>query len=77
MALLCIALATTLLPINRLPLAARVIVITGIALLVMLPLSDYPGWYKVRGIFGDSSITALLFYIALILQQTFSWQIYR
>jgi hypothetical protein len=77
MALLCIALATILLPTNKLPTAARVIVITGIALLVMLPLSDYPVWYKVRGVFGDSSITALFFYIALVLQQTVSWQLYR
>ena len=77
MALLCVAFATTLLPANKLPLAARVVVMAGIALLVMLPLSDYPGWYKVRGIFGDSSITALLFYIALVMQQTFSWKFYR
>ena len=77
MALLCIALATILLPVNKLPLAARVIAITAIALLVMLPLFDYPVWYNVRGIFGDSSITALLFYSALVLQQTFSWQLYK
>lgn len=77
MALLCIAWVTILLPMKRLPLAARMIVLTGIALLVMLPLFDYPGWYKVRGLFGDSSITALLFYSAVILQQHFSRQLYR
>ena len=77
MVLLCITWVTILLPMNRLPPAARMIVITGIALLVMLPLFDYPGWYKVRGIFGDSSITALLFYSTVILQQNFSWQLYR
>jgi len=77
MVMLCIALLTILLPMNRLPLAARMIVLTGIALLVMLPLFDYPGGYKVRGLFGDSSITALLFYSAVILQQNFSRQLYR
>ena len=77
MALLCIALAIILLPINKLPLAARLLIIFGVALLVMLPLSAYPGWYKVRGVFGDSYITALLFYSELVLQQTFSWQLYK
>jgi len=77
MVLLCLAWVTILLPMNKLPPAARIIVIMGTALLVMLPLFDYPGWYKVRGIFGDSSITALLFYSALVLQQNFSWQLYR
>ena len=48
-----------------------------IALLVMLPLADYPGWYYVRGVFGDSSVIALIFYLALILQQTFSWQLFQ
>jgi hypothetical protein len=52
-------------------------VIVSIILLVMLPLSDYPGWYYVRSIFGDCSITALFFYTALILQQNFSWQIFQ
>ena len=77
MVLLCLAWVSILLPINKLPLAARMIIIMGIALLVMLPLFDYPGWYKIRSIFGDSSITAVLFYSAVILQQNFSWQLYR
>ncbi len=77
MALLCLAWVTILLPMNKLPLAARMTVIMGIALLLMLPLFDYPGWYKVRSFFGDSSITAVLFYSAVILQQNFSWQLYR
>mgnify|MGYP001812546376 FL=1 len=76
-ALLCIALATMLLPLNRLPVAARLLVIVIITLLAMLPLADNPGWYYVRGVFGDSSITGLLFYIALVMQQYFSWQLYR
>jgi hypothetical protein len=77
MALLCLAYATILLPLNRLPLAVKMPVIVSIILLVMLPLSDYPGWYYVRSIFGDCSITALFFYTALILQQNFSWQIFQ
>jgi hypothetical protein len=77
MVLLSLAWVTILLPMNKLPPAAKTIVIMGIALLVMLPLFDYPVWYKVRGIFGDSSITAVLFYSALVLQQNFSWQLYR
>ena len=76
-ALLCVAWASLLLPLARLTLAIRLILITAIILLVMLPLIGNPGWYAVRGIFGDSSITALLFYIAFILQQHFSWQLYR
>jgi hypothetical protein len=76
-ALLCIAWSTMLLPLNRLPVAARLLVIVTITLLVMLPLADNPGWFYVRSIFGDSSITGLLFYIALILQQYFSWQLYQ
>lgn len=77
MALLCLAYATILLPLNRLPLAVKMPVIVSIILLVILPLSDYPGWYYVRSIFGDCSITALFFYTALILQQNFSWQIFQ
>jgi len=77
MALLCLAFATILLPLNRLPLVGRMLVIVSITLLVMLPVSDYPGWYYVRSVFGDSSVTALVFYIALILQQHFSWQLYQ
>ena len=77
MALLCLAYATILLPLNRLPLTGKMLVIVSITLLVMLPVSDYPGWYYVRSIFGDSSITALFFYTALILQQNFSWQIFQ
>jgi len=77
MALLCLAFVTLLLPVNRLPLTGRVPVIVIIILLVMLPVSDYPGWYYVRSIFGDSSVTALVFYIALVLQQHFSWQLYQ
>jgi hypothetical protein len=76
-ALLCIAWATLLLPMARMPLTVRVLVMIGITLLVMLPAGNNPGWYAVRGIFGDSSITALFFYIAFILQQNFSWQLYR
>lgn len=76
-ALLCIAWATILLPLNRLPLAGRVLVIIIIILMVMLPVSDHPGWYYVRSIFGDSSVTGLLFYAALVLQQNFSWQLYQ
>lgn len=76
-ALLCIALATMLLPLSRLPVAARLLVIIIITLLVMLSLADHPGWYYVRSVFGDSSITGLLFYVALILQQNFSWQLYQ
>ena len=75
--LLCIAWASLLLPLARLPLAIRSILIVGITLLLMLPLYGDPAWYAVRGIFGDSSITALLFYIAFILQQNFSWQLCR
>ena len=75
--LVCIAWATFLLPVSRLPPAGRVLVVVIIALLVMLPLADYPGWYYVRGVFGDSSVTALIFYLALILQQNFSWQIFQ
>ena len=77
MVLLCLAFATVLLPLNRLPLAVRLLVIVGITLSVLLPLSDYPGWYYVRSVFGDCSITALFFYAALILQQNFSWQPYQ
>ena len=77
MAVLCIAWASILLPMNRLPLAARVLVIFIITLLLMLPLSELPGWYYVRGIFGDSSITALFFYTAIILQQNFSWPLFQ
>ena len=77
MVLLCLACATVLLPLNRLPLAVRLVVIIGITLTVLLPLSDYPGWYYVRSIFGDCSITALFFYVALILQQNFSFQLYQ
>ena len=76
-ALLCVAWASLLLPLARLTLAVRLIIITVITLLVMLPLNGNPGWYAVRGIFGDSSITALFFYIAFILQQHFSWQLYQ
>lgn len=75
MTLLCIAWATVLLPLNRLPLAVRLAVIVIITLLVMLTVSDLPGWYYVRGTFGDSSITALFFYTAFILQQNFSRQL--
>jgi hypothetical protein len=75
--LLCVAWASLLLPLARLPLAVRPVLIIGITLLLMLPLDGGPAWYVVRGIFGDSSITALLFYIAFILQQNFSWQLCR
>lgn len=77
MVLLCLAFATVLLPLNRLPLTVRLLVIIGIALMVLLPLSGHPGWYYVRSIFGDCSITALFFYAALMLQQNFSWQLYQ
>jgi hypothetical protein len=77
MAIACIAWATLLLPVNRLPPAGRVLVLVIIPLLLMLPLGDYPGWYYVRSIFGDSAVTALLFYIAVILQQHLSWQLYQ
>jgi len=77
MALLCIAWASILLPVYRLPLAARVLLIVGITLLLVLPVSGLPGWYYVRGVFGDSSITALFFYSAIILQQYFSWQLFK
>ena len=77
MVLLCLAFASILLPLNRLPLAARITVILGISLLVMLPVADYPGWYYVRSVFGDCSITALFIYVVLILQQNFSWQLYK
>ena len=76
-ALLCIAWATLLLPVRRLPLAVRVLLIIGIGLLVMLPIDGTPGWHGLRGVFGDSSVNALLFYIAFILQQHFSWSLYR
>ena len=75
--LLCVAWASLLLPLARLPLAVRLILIVGITLLLMLPLDGDPAWYAVRGIFGDNSITAVLFYIAFILQQNFSWQLCR
>jgi len=77
MVLLCLAFATVLLPLNRLPLAVRLLLIVVITLTVLLPLSEYPGWYYVRSIFGDCSITALFLYVALILQQNFSWQLYQ
>ena len=77
MVLLCLAFVTVLLPLNRLPLASRLLIILGITLSVLLPLSDYPGWYYVRSIFGDCSITALFFYAAIILQQNFTWQLYQ
>lgn len=73
MTLLCLAYATLLLPLNSLPPAGRVLVIVSIALLLMLPVAELPGWYYVRGIFGDSAVTALCFYTALILQLNFSW----
>ena len=75
--LLCVAWASLLLPLARLPLAIRSILIADITLLLMLPLGGNPAWYAVRGILGDSSIMALLFYIAFILQQNFSWQLCR
>lgn len=75
--LLCVAWASLLLPLARLPLAVRPVLIVGLTLLLMLPLDADPAWYAVRGIFGDSSITAVLFYIAFILQQNFSWQLCR
>lgn len=75
--LLCVAWASLLLPLARLPLALRPVLIVGLTLLLMLPLDADPAWYAVRGIFGDSSITAVLFYIAFILQQNFSWQLCR
>ena len=75
--LLCVAWASLLLPLARLPLALRPVLIVGLTLLLMLPLDGDPAWYAVRGIFGDSSITAVLFYIAFILQQNFSWQLCR
>ncbi|MDH3886921.1 MAG: hypothetical protein OEV12_06990 [Gammaproteobacteria bacterium] len=75
--LLCLAWASLLLPLARLPLALRPVLIVGITLLLMLPLAGDPAWYAVRGTFGDSSISALLFYIAFILQQNFSWQLCR
>ena len=75
--LLCVAWASLLLPLARLPLALRPVLIVGITLLLMLPLAGDPAWYAVRGTFGDSSISALLFYIAFILQQNFSWQLCR
>ena len=75
--LVCIAWATLLLPVSRLPPAGRVLVVVIIALLVMLPLADYPGWYYVRGVFGDSSVIALIVYLALILQQNFSWRLFQ
>jgi hypothetical protein len=77
MALLCIAWATLLLPLYRLPLAGRLLAMAIITLLVMLPVSDYPGWYYVRSVFGDSSVTALIFYLAMILRQNFSWSPYQ
>ena len=77
MAIACIAWTTLLLPVNSLPPAGRVLLLVSILLLLMLPLADYPGWYYVRGIFGDSAVTALLFYIAVILQQHLSWQLYQ
>ena len=77
MLLLSLALATVLLPLNRLPPAWRLAMPVVIAALVLLPVSDYPGWYYVRSIFGDPSVTALLFYIALLLQQYFSVTLYR
>lgn len=76
-ALLCIAWASLLLPMARLAVAVRLLIISGITLLVMLPLDGNPGWYAVRGLFGDSSISAMLFYLAFTLQQNVSWQIYR
>jgi hypothetical protein len=69
MSLLCCAWASILLPLYRLSLAVRILVIVFITLLVMLPLSGLPGWYYVRGVFGDSSVTALFFYATIILQQ--------
>ena len=77
MVLLCLAFATVLLPLNRLPLTVRLLAIIGITLAVLLPLPDYPGWYYVRSVFGDCSITALFLYVALILQQNVSWQLYQ
>ena len=77
MAVLCIAWTSILLPMHRLPLAARVLVIFIITLLLMLPLAELPVWYYVRGVFGDSSVTALCFYTAIILQQNFSWPLFQ
>jgi len=77
MAVLCIAWTSILLPMHRLPLAARVLVIFTITLLLMLPLAELPVWYYVRGVFGDSSVTALCFYTAIILQQNFSWPLFQ
>jgi len=77
MAVACIAWASILLPMHRLPLAVRVLVILIITLLLMLPLSGLPGWYYVRGVFGDSSVIALFFYTAIILQQNFAWQLFQ
>ena len=77
MVLLCLAFATVVLPMARLTLAVRLLIIIGITLLVLLPLPDYPGWYYLRSFFGDCSITALLFYAAILLRQNFSWQLYQ
>ena len=77
MLLLGLALVTVLLPLNRLPPVWRLVLYVVIAALVLLPVSDYPGWYYIRSIFGDPSITALLAYTALLLQQVFSLSLYR
>ena len=77
MLLLGLALVTVLLPLNRLPPAWRLVLYVVIAALLLLPVSDYPGWYYIRSICGDTSITALLAYSALLLQQVFSLPLCR
>ena len=77
MLILSLALVTVLLPLNRLPPAGRLAVFVVIAALVLLPVSNYPGWYYIRSYCGDPSVTALLVYIALLLQQVFSLPLYH
>ena len=74
---LSLALVTVLLPLSRLSAVWKLVMFVVVALLVLQPIADYPGWYYVRSIFGDPSVTALLFYIALLLQQYFSVTLYR
>ncbi len=77
MLILSLALTSVLLPVSRLAAVWKLAIFVVIAVLVLLPIADYPGWYYIRSFSGDPSITALLAYTALLLQQFFSLPLYR
>ncbi len=77
MLILSLALTSVLLPVSRLSAVWKLAIFVVIATLVLLPIADYPGWYYIRSFCGDPSVTALLTYTALLLQQFFSLPLYR